>query len=78
MFDMRFNSGIIWKSMLTWEDTFLIAKELKQQRPGINIEDVSLGMIYRWTIDLPDFLDDIELANESILMAIFLEWLEEV
>ena len=64
--------------MLTWEDTFLIAKELKQQRPGINIEDVSLGMIYRWTIDLPDFLDDIELANESILMAIFLEWLEEV
>ena len=64
--------------MLTWEDTFLIAKKLKQQRPGINIEDVSLGMVYSWTIDLPDFLDDIELVNESILMAIFLEWLEEV
>ena len=64
--------------MLTWEDTFLIAKELKQQKPGINIEDVSLGMIYNWTIGLPDFLDYIELVNEGILMAIFLEWLEEV
>jgi FeS assembly protein IscX len=64
--------------MLTWEDTYLIAKELQEQSPHIDLEEVSLDMIFQWTINLPDFSDNHELANEGILMAIFQEWIEEV
>ena len=64
--------------MLTWEDTYLIAKELREQSPDIDLEEVSLDMIYQWTIGLPDFSDNHELANEGILMAIFQELIEEV
>jgi FeS assembly protein IscX len=64
--------------MLTWDDTFLIAKELREQNPDIDLEEVSVDMIYQWTICLPDFSDNLELANEGILMAIFQEWIEEV
>lgn len=35
-------------------------------------------MIFRWTLDLPGFEDDPELANDDILAAIFQEWYEEV
>ena len=35
-------------------------------------------MIFRWTLDLPGFVDDPELANDDILAAIFQEWYEEV
>ena len=34
-------------------------------------------MIYSWTVKLPDFRDDPELANEAILSAIYQEWFEE-
>ena len=40
--------------------------------------DISLGMIYRWTVELPDFEDDPELANDQILSSIYQEWFEEV
>lgn len=63
---------------LTWEDSYAIALALRQYYPGIPLEDVSLGMIYRWTIKLPGFNDDPELANESILSAIYQEWFEEI
>ena len=62
---------------LTWDDSYAIAQALIQRHPDVVIESVSLGMIYRWTIELPNFDDDIELANDSILSAIFQEWLEE-
>ena len=62
---------------LTWDDSYAIAQALNQRHPDVGIESVSLGMIYRWTIELPNFDDDIELANDSILSAIFQEWLEE-
>ena len=35
-------------------------------------------MIYDWTLALPQFKDERELANEEILSAIFQEWYEEV
>lgn len=63
---------------LTWEDTYAIARTLNALHPNINLEEVSLGMIYRWTIELPEFADDHELANDSILSAIYQEWFEEV
>ena len=63
---------------LTWEDSFEIALELKERFPNVNLENVSLGMIFLWTVQLPGFSDDPELANDSILSAIFQEWFEEV
>ena len=65
-------------SPLTWDDSYAIARELISRHPDINLDGVSLGMIYRWTVELPTFEDDRELANDAILTAIFQEWFEEV
>ena len=65
-------------NLLTWDDSYAIALALIRRYPDVRLEDVSLGMIYRWTTELPDFHDDKELANDSILSAIYQEWLEEV
>ena len=64
--------------LLTWEDSYAIAQALKARHPDVNLEEISLGMIYRWTVELPDFQDDRELANDAILSAIYQEWFEEV
>ena len=64
--------------MLTWEDSYAIALALREMHPEIELEDISLGMIYRWTMSLPEFEDDPELANDHILQAIYTEWFEEV
>ena len=65
-------------SPLTWDDSYAIARELIARHPDANLDEVSLGMIYRWTVELPAFEDDRELANDAILTAIFQEWFEEV
>jgi FeS assembly protein IscX len=62
---------------LTWDDSFAIARALIQKFPDISVEEVSLSMIYRWTVSLPGFQDDPELANDGILAAIYQEWFEE-
>jgi FeS assembly protein IscX len=62
---------------LTGEDTFEIALALQRCHPEVNLEAVSLGMIYQWTIALPAFADDPELMNDAILMDIYREWFEE-
>ncbi len=64
--------------MLTWDDSFAIAKALQERHPNILLEDVSLEMVFQWTLALPEFNDDHELANEEILLAIYQEWFEEV
>lgn len=64
--------------MLTWEDSYAIALALHRQHPEIALEHVSLGMIYRWTVELPEFSDDRALVNDAILQAIYQEWFEEV
>ncbi|MCK4898042.1 MAG: Fe-S cluster assembly protein IscX [Anaerolineales bacterium] len=63
---------------LTWEASYAIALALNERFPTVKLEEVSLGMIYLWTIQLPSFTDDPDLANDSILSAIFQEWFEEV
>ena len=63
---------------LTWDDSYAIALNLKRLHPHENFEDVSLGMIYRWTLVLPGFNDEPALANDEILAAIYQEWFEEV
>jgi len=37
-----------------------------------------LEILYNWVIELPEFKDDLELANDGILLAIFQEWYEEL
>ena len=64
--------------VMTWEDSYAIALELHRRHPEIDLEQVSLNMIYLWTIKLPGFDDDPQLANEEILSAIYQEWFEEV
>ena len=63
---------------LTWDDSYAIAQELSKSNPEINLEDVSLMMIFQWTLELPGFEDEPELANDAILAAIYQEWFEEV
>lgn len=62
---------------LTWESTYAIAMELRRQHKDANIEDVSLGQIYDWTLELSEFEDDPLLANDDILHAIYRDWFEE-
>ncbi len=62
---------------LTWDDSFAIALGLKRLHPDVLMEAVSLQDIYRWTIALPNFEDDVDLCNDAILMAIYQEWFEE-
>jgi FeS assembly protein IscX len=62
---------------LTWDDSFAIARALIKRFPNQNLEEVSLKMIYRWTLALPGFEDDPVLANDDILAAIYQEWYEE-
>lgn len=64
--------------VLTWEDTYAIARALIARHSGINLDEVSLKNIYDWTLALPAFYGQPELANDAILMAIFQEWFEEV
>ncbi len=64
--------------ILTWENTYAIARALIREHPGVRLEDVSLRMIYEWTLALPEFVDEPELANDPILASIYQEWFEEV
>jgi FeS assembly protein IscX len=64
--------------MLTWDDSYAIALALCERYPDIPLEEVSLGKIYQWTLALPEFVDDPELVNDAILLAIYQEWFEEI
>ena len=59
-------------------DSYAIAKALKKLNPDIDLEKVSLMMIYNWTIALAEFQDDPKISNDAILMAIYRDWFEEV
>ena len=62
----------------SWDDSYAIALALQARFPDIDLEQVSLNMIYRWTLEIPGFDDDPQLANDDILAAIYQEWFEEV
>lgn len=66
------------QNRLSWDDSFAIARALIEKYPQAELEGVSLNMIFQWTIALPDFDDEPELANDGILEAIYQEWYEEV
>ena len=62
---------------LNWESTYAIALELRRQHPEEDLEDVTLGQIYNWTLQLSEFEDDPSLANDDILYSIYQDWFEE-
>lgn len=62
---------------LYWEATYAIALALKRAHPHVDLQDVSLQMIFDWTVALPEFQDDPALANDGILAAIYQDWFEE-
>ena len=62
---------------LNWEGTYAIALELRRQHPDVNLDHVTLGQIYKWTLALSEFEDDPSLANDDILYAIYQDWFEE-
>jgi FeS assembly protein IscX len=70
--------GLNMDETLTWDDSYAIARALMREHPGASLEEISLNLIFRWTIDLPGFADDPELANDAVLAAIYQEWFEEV
>jgi FeS assembly protein IscX len=61
----------------SWDATYAIAKELMRRHPKCELSEVSLNQIYLWTIALPEFDDDPDLANEAILTEIYRMWYEE-
>ena len=62
---------------LNWESTFAIALALKEAHPDVDLTNVSLNMLYAWTLALENFEDDPALANDQILAAIYQDWFEE-
>ncbi len=62
---------------INWEDTIEIVKLLEKYHPDKTLENVSLGDIYRWTINLPNFINEPSFVNDEILKEIFQEWFEE-
>lgn len=61
----------------TWDDTYAIARILEENHPDVELENVTLNMIYEWTISLDTFSDDPKLVNDQILTNILQEWYEE-
>lgn len=68
----------ISENSLTWDDSYAIVLALRSAHPQVDLEEVSLGMVYRWILELPDFIDEPRLANEGILASIYQDWFEEV
>jgi FeS assembly protein IscX len=62
---------------LYWDGPYAIARRLMAERPNVDFGQITLNMIYNWTIALPEFMDDPQLANDELLSAIYQEWYEE-
>ena len=63
---------------LYWDAVYEIVLALKASHPDQNLDDISLGDVFRWTVALPNFADDPGLVNDEILAAIYQEWFEEL
>lgn len=62
---------------LYWDGAYAIARRLMAAQPNADLSQITLNMIYNWTIALPEFKDDPQLANDDLLSAIYQEWYEE-
>ncbi len=62
---------------LFWDATYEIVLSLMATHGDADVETVGIQQLYQWIIALPNFADDPELANDSILNGILREWYEE-
>lgn len=62
---------------LTWDASYALARRLMATHPGVDLDGVTLNMLYNWVVALPEFSDDPQLANDDLLQAIYQEWYEE-
>ena len=75
---MRYNPcKLAQTDPLYWDATYAVAVSLMAAHPAVDLEEVSLEDVRAWTLALPEFIDDPELANEEILLEIYKVWLEE-
>jgi FeS assembly protein IscX len=63
---------------LYWDSSFEIALDLCELYPQAELEKISLNELHHYIVTLPNFADDPELGNDSILTDILREWFEEV
>ena len=63
---------------LHWDATYEIVLALMAAYPDVEIESIGLDQLYQYVTTLPNFADDLRLANEGILNEILREWYEEV
>jgi FeS assembly protein IscX len=61
---------------LVWDASYAVAVALRDAYPHEDLETVSLENVFAWTLSLPTFDDDPELANDEILLEIYKNWLE--
>ncbi len=62
---------------LTWDASYAIARRLMVLHPDVDLDCVTLNMIYNWVVALPEFKDEPQLVNDEFLQAIYQEWYEE-
>jgi FeS assembly protein IscX len=61
---------------LCWDATYATASALRDRYPDVELEEVSIELIYKLVMDLPNFEDDAELVTDAILLDIYREWYE--
>lgn len=65
------------QSALYWDATYEIVLALMDAHPEFDVDRVGMQELFQMIIQLPNFADDPDLANEGILRAILREWYEE-
>lgn len=63
--------------VLKWTDTTLIAKELNNLYPDVDLLHISSDLIKEKTINLSSFDDDADFVKEEHLKSILWSWMEE-
>jgi FeS assembly protein IscX len=63
---------------LYWESSYEIVLSLIEIYPDADLDSIGLQQLFRYIVDLPNFADDPEFANDNILNEILREWYEEV
>ena len=62
---------------LRWTDVREIAIGLEEAHPDADVVNLRFTDLWKWVRDLPEFNDDPNRANEKILEAIQMAWLDE-
>lgn len=62
---------------MKWTDVYDIAIALEDAHPDVDNVNLRFTDLHRWITELPEFDDDPNRSNESVLEAIQMAWIEE-